>query len=113
MKDNKGFIFYKSYANAAKSLPVKEQLRLLWAIIDKGLEDKEPSLPEGSISAGMYALIAPNLEANRLRYQKAQTNAENGKRGGRPKKEEEGSFDTDDFFMTSVAAVIDDSKEVF
>lgn len=96
MKDNKGFIFYKSYANAVRSLPAREQLKLLWAIIDKGLEDKEPNLQVGSVAMGMYSLIAPNLEANRTRYQRTSYKRE--------EKNDNGSFDTEEFFSASLAS---------
>lgn len=91
MNEVNGFVFYSSYADAIRSLPSRSQLKALWAIIDKGLYDKDTEL-DGT-AAGMYALIVPNLVANRKRYAQ---NAANGKKGGRPKKNAEPEPEEDD-----------------
>ena len=72
------FIFYRSFYEAIEDLPEKEQLKLYKAIIKYGLEDEESELT--GVSKTIFKLIKPQVKANNARY-------ENGKKGGRPKKE--------------------------
>ena len=39
---NESVMFFRYFAEAIKKLPEEEQLKALWAIIDYGLEGKEP-----------------------------------------------------------------------
>lgn len=73
-----GFIFYKSFYEAIKNLPPKDKIKLYEGLIEYALLDKEPNF--SGISKGMFELMRPQIDANNRRY-------ENGKKGGRPKKE--------------------------
>lgn len=74
-----GFIFYASFLEAIKELPNDSQLRLYQAITNFALNQIEPDNLQ-SIERAVFAVIKPQLIANQKRY-------ENGKKGGRPKKE--------------------------
>lgn len=74
----KGFVFYASFYESAKTLENTEKMKLYDAIIEYGLNQKEPAL-DGYLKA-MFELIRPQMDANFKRYL-------NGKKGGRPKQE--------------------------
>lgn len=74
------FIFYRSFYEAIEDLPDEEQLKIYKAIFKLALNDEEVNLD--GISNTIFKLIKPQLKANNDRY-------ENGKKGGRPKKEPE------------------------
>ena len=78
LKDS--FIFYRSFYEAIKDLKDKDRVKIYDAICEKSLNDKEIALT--GLSSNMFTLIKPQLEANIKKY-------ENGKKGGRPKKETE------------------------
>ena len=69
------FIFYASFFEAIKELPDENQLALYNAIFEYGLNGVEPNLT--GINKTVFTLIAPQLKANRTRY-------ENGCKGGAP-----------------------------
>lgn len=73
------FIFYKSFYEAIRDLSKDIQLEVLTAIIEYGLYGR---LPENlkPFAKSMFTLIKPNIDVNASRF-------ENGKRGGRPKKQ--------------------------
>ena len=75
------FIFYRSFYEALQDLDTESQLCLYDAICRKSLYDEEINI--GGIAGTLYKLIKPQLDANNDRY-------ENGKKGGRPKKETTG-----------------------
>lgn len=72
-----GLIFYKSFQKAIKLLPESEQLKALWAIIDYGIDGKEPQ--EEGLYRIAYEMAKPQIDANNQRKT-------NGSRGGRPSK---------------------------
>ena len=76
------FIFYRSFYEASKSLKDKDRVKLYDAICEKSLNDEEIKLT--GLADSMFKLIKPQLEANMKKY-------ENGKKGGRPKKQNETS----------------------
>lgn len=78
MRDS--FIFYKSFYDSIKELDSKYQVEIYNAIFEYVFYEKKPEL--NSISKCIFTLILPQLEANNKRY-------ENGKKGGRPKNQEE------------------------
>jgi|DEB0MinimDraft_6_1074348.scaffolds.fasta_scaffold63744_2 hypothetical protein len=80
------FIFYRSFYEAIKSLPEKEQLEIYNAIAEYSLNFNEMQL-EKSLSKTIFILIKPQLDANNKRYIAGQKGAEHGKKGGRPKKQ--------------------------
>ena len=75
MRDS--FIFYRSFNDALKKLPAKDQLGLFRAIVDYSLDGIEPK-NLSLVSECVFTAIKPVLLANTKRY-------ENGKKGGAPK----------------------------
>lgn len=69
-------IFYKSFSNAIRKLPVEMQVRVYNAIWDYQFDGVEPELD--GIEAAMLDLITPQLDANKKRRA-------DGQKGGRPK----------------------------
>lgn len=78
MRDS--FIFYRSFFEAAETLKTKDKLKLFESICDYALNDAEISL-DGA-AEGMFKLLKPQIDANTRKY-------ENGKKGGRPKKNQD------------------------
>lgn len=78
MRDS--MIFYKSFADALKSLPDKDRLELYDAIFAFGIYGEEPKL--SGVNSAVFTLIRPQIEANNRKY-------ENGSKGGRPKNQNE------------------------
>ena len=76
-------VFYKSFYDAIKNIPENEQLKVYNAIFQYSFTDEEPKLEDG-IAKAMFTLMKPNIDSANARYT---ANVENGKRGGRPKKE--------------------------
>ncbi len=64
-----GFVFYKSYYDAMKTLPAEQQAALLQAVCDYAYEGAEPHL-EG-MAGVIFGLIAPTLEASCKRHELA------------------------------------------
>ena len=75
------FIFYKSFYEAIAEADAKIQNEVFNAICKKALYEEDTELT--GVSKMLYTLIKPQLEANTKRY-------EDGKKGGRPKKETTG-----------------------
>ncbi len=91
-QQKKGFIFYKSFHEAIKELPNKQQLEIYQAIFEYSFEEKDKKL-EG-ISKSIFTLIKPQLEANHKKFlngckgaEHGNKGAEHGKKGGRPRNE--------------------------
>ncbi len=81
MSDHReGFIFYRSFADALSTLDDSSFRTIVDAITAYALDDKEPEL-DGYLKS-IFVLIRPQIDANNRRY-------ENGKKGGRPKKQTE------------------------
>lgn len=75
-----GFVFYRSFADVYRNLDDKQKIMFIDMILDYALDDVEPD--GDGLLVTMFALIRPQIDANNRRY-------ENGKKGGRPKKETE------------------------
>ncbi len=75
------FIFYRSYYEAMNGLKDKDKLQLFNAISELSLNENETKLT--GVCKNIFTAIKPQIVANSERY-------ENGKRGGRPKKETNG-----------------------
>lgn len=82
MRDS--FVFYRSFGDAARTLPDEERLKLFDALIGYALDDEEPDLT--GVTSGMMALMKPVVDANSQRFENGKKGAEGGKLGGRPKK---------------------------
>lgn len=75
------FVFYKSFQDAIESLTDDtEKLLAYKTIIEYGFTGKEPDV--SGVAKTIYLLTKPQIDANRKRYL-------NGKKGGRPKANEE------------------------
>lgn len=72
-------VFYKSFYEAIKELPTEQQAHLYNAVFQYQFDGEEPELENG-IEQAMWKIIKPLIMANNERF-------ENGKKGGRPKKE--------------------------
>lgn len=75
-----GIVFYRSFYDAIKELPDAELAKCFKAIMEYGLDGKEPET--SGIEKTIYCLVKPQIDANNKRYQ-------NGTKGGRPKTEPE------------------------
>lgn len=73
MRDS--FVFYRSFYEAIKRLPEKEQAESFRAIMEYALNDNEPK--EDGVATAIYLMAKPQIDANNKRYQ-------NGTKGGRP-----------------------------
>jgi len=76
-------VFYKSFFEAIQNIPQEEQLKLYNAIFSYSFTEIEPDIEEG-IAKAMFILMKPNIDSANARYK---ASVENGKKGGRPKKE--------------------------
>lgn len=76
-------VFYKSFYEAIQNIPQEEQLKLYNAIFSYSFTDTEPKIEDG-IAKAMFILMKPNIDSANARYK---ASVENGKKGGRPKKE--------------------------
>lgn len=77
MRDS--FVFYRSFFEAIKIQPKEIQTDIYSAIFDYIFNGKQPDGLNPMVQS-LFILIKPQLDANNQRY-------ENGKKGGRPKKE--------------------------
>lgn len=77
-KIKKSFIFYESFYDAIEHLPDKKRLKLFDAITKLALRNEEIELKDEE--KRLFCLIKPQVLANLKRYN-------DGKKGGRPKKE--------------------------
>ena len=81
MADKESFVFYASFYEALQDLKDKERLKMYDAICELALNNKEIKM--AGLAKTIFTLIKPQILANQKRY-------ENGKKGGRPKKETNG-----------------------
>ena len=80
------FVFYASFFEAGQYLSKKDRLRLYDAIGEYGLKGTVPELTGAPMA--VFCVIKPLIDANRTRR-------ENGKTGGRPKKENKNQWFSD------------------
>lgn len=73
------FTFYRSFYDAVKVLPKKEQTAVILAICAYALDNEEPKL--SGTAAAIFTLVRPMLDSSRKK-------AESGKRGGETKQSE-------------------------
>jgi len=73
------FVFFKSFREACKRLPNKQRLAFYDAVCDFALYEEEPQTLTGAAEL-IFISIRQHIEANNRKF-------ENGKKGGRPKKE--------------------------
>ena len=78
------FVIFKNWAEAINTLPEEYQLETYKALVNYGLNG---DIPEGlsPVAHAMLISFSTGMENNILRYN---ASVENGKKGGRPKKDE-------------------------
>ena len=81
MAEKDSFVFYASFYEALQDLKDKDRLKMYDAICELALNNKETKMT--GLTKTIFTLIKPQILANQKRY-------ENGKKGGRPKKETNG-----------------------
>lgn len=81
MAEKESFVFYASFYEALQDLKDKDRLKMYDAICELALNNKETKMT--GLTKTIFTLIKPQILANQKRY-------ENGKKGGRPKKETNG-----------------------
>ncbi len=84
MKRN-SFVFFASYYDAIKNLPEDEQGQFYKTLVEYIIVGKQPKKLSQTAKA-CFLLVKPFLDNSAKRYD---ANIENGKKGGRPKKQEQ------------------------
>lgn len=74
-------IFYRSFLEAIELLPKKYKLQFYEALFNYALNDEPPDKLSGS-AAALFKALQPQIDANNRKF-------ENGKKGGRPKKNQD------------------------
>ena len=78
------FTFFQSYIEAAQWLPEEERDRFLLMVVRYGIYGEDPAdTGESGAARAVFEAVRPNLDASAAL---AETKAENGRKGGRPKK---------------------------
>ena len=89
MKNSRdSMVIYRSFYDAIKELPEKNQLEILKQIFEFGLDGIESELT--GLSKTIWILIKPNLEANRTKWEsgcKAKQKQKRSKTKAKPKQE--------------------------
>ena len=83
MRDS--IVFYRSFYEAIKEIPLEEQGVVYNAIYGYALDGIEPELT--GVAKAIFLLVKPQIDANNSRYENGKKGAEYGKKGGRPKNE--------------------------
>lgn len=82
--EKNSFIFFRSFYDSINALPEEMQLEVYRTICEYGFNGIEPQ--ENGISKALFISIKPNMDNSSKKYE---ANIENGKKGGRPKKNTE------------------------
>lgn len=77
---NKGFAFYQNFWDSVENLPLEQQKDVVYAIVKYGITGEIDTNPLG---AAMTQAFKPAIDNSIMRFN---TNADNGKVGGRPSK---------------------------
>ena len=89
MKDS--VVFYKSFYEAIEELPTKYQAAVYAAICKYSFYGEIPEL--SGVAKALFIVMKANIDASEKRYAAA---VENGKKGGRPKKDSEKPEETEE-----------------
>lgn len=76
------FVFYRSFFEAIKRMPIEVQTEVYPALIEYALDGKEPK-GLSDIAQGVFILVKPNIDASIARKENGK---KFGKLGGRPPK---------------------------
>ena len=79
------FIFYRSFADTLRNLPDKYKIALLDALMDFGLDMREPDFSGDALLTAIWTAISPQLEANWVRTLDGKQGGLLGIKGGAPK----------------------------
>ena len=83
------FTFFQSYIEAAQWLPEEERDRFLLMVVRYGIYGEDPAdTGESGAARAVFEAVRPNLDASAAL---AKANAENGRKGGRPRKNPDGT----------------------
>lgn len=82
--EKNSFIFFRSFYDSINALPEEMQLEVYRTICEYGFNGIEPQ--ENGIAKALFISIKPNMDNSSKKYE---ANIENGKKGGRPKKNTE------------------------
>ena len=82
MEKRDSFLVYRSFIEAANTLPKSRRWDALEAIADYAMDGIEPDMNKLGVAGSVFLVAKPLVEKNNQRY-------ENGKKGGRPKKDGE------------------------
>ena len=86
MKQKSSFLIYHEYREPLKLLTDEQRGRLLMALIDYSESGVVPELD--GISMMAFSFIQSQMDRDSKKYEnRCSSNRENGKKGGRPKKE--------------------------
>lgn len=83
MKELNNFLFYASFLECVENAPESERAETVYAIVHYGIYGKIPDNVPQSFKM-IFPAIKPNIDSSIKRYN---AYVENGKKGGRPKKE--------------------------
>jgi len=78
-----GVVYLASFHEAIRPLQDNDRLKVYDAVLDYGIYDALPEELPAHLQ-GYFALMKPNIDTAKNRYNAA---VENGKKGGRPPKE--------------------------
>lgn len=84
IKIRESFIFYRSFFDAIKELESEKKAEIYDAIFSYSFEEKEPILK--GISASIFTLIKPQLDANRKRFENGCKEKKKSKTKAKPKQ---------------------------
>ena len=93
MGKRESMIFYASWWESIKELPVSVRNEVLNTIVEYGIEGVM-TCEQGQMSKAIMALIKPQIDANNLRYENGCKGGEYGALGGRPRKPQENPKET-------------------
>ena len=81
--ERNGFIFLKTFDESIEDLEAQDKCIMYEAIVKYGIYGIDPELSKGYLKS-IWKLITSTIDATSKKYD---SSVENGKKGGRPKKE--------------------------
>ena len=93
MARRESMIFYASWWESIKELPVVVRNEVLNTVVEYGIESVMTS-EQGQMTKAIMALIKPQIDANNQKYENGCKGGEYGALGGRPKKPQQNPKET-------------------
>lgn len=78
-------VLFRSMTDALRELEPMEFYSMMFGIIDYAMDDIEPEFPT-TLEMALWQIIKPQIDANKRKFE---AQVENGRKGGRPKKQTE------------------------